>query len=160
MIPPDDLDPTDESILDEIRKMFSVLDPVPETLVERVQFALDLETADAEVLRLREEVGLRVGVRGGEESRTITFEGDDLTIMISVSVQTQRLVRLDGWLAPPGDHLVELRTSEGPVLVRADDQGRFVMDEVIRGLAQLVVRLAVDVPGVGAILAVTPSIVL
>jgi len=39
MIPPDDLDPTDESILDEIRKMFSVLDPVPETLVERVQFA-------------------------------------------------------------------------------------------------------------------------
>ncbi|WP_433518089.1 hypothetical protein ACQP2T_22625 [Nonomuraea sp. CA-143628] len=160
MIPPDDLDPTDESILDEIRKMLSVLDPVPDTLVERVQFALDLETADAEVLRLSEQVGLRAGVRGGEESRTITFEGDDLTIMISVSVQTQRLVRLDGWLAPPGDHVVELRTSEGPLLVRADDQGRFVMDEVIRGLAQLVVRPAVDVPGVGAILAVTPSIVL
>ncbi|MEV6154666.1 hypothetical protein AB0L53_30400 [Nonomuraea sp. NPDC052129] len=91
LIPPDDLDPTDESILDEIRKMFSVLDPVPETLVERVQFALDVETADAEVLRLREEAGLRAAARGGEESRTITFEGDDLTIMISVRVQTQRL---------------------------------------------------------------------
>lgn len=160
MIPPDDLDPTDEFILDEIRRMFSVLDPVPETLVERVQFALDLESADAEILRLREELGLQAGVRGGEESRTITFEGDALTIMISVSVQTQRLVRLDGWLAPPGDHLVELRTAEGPVLVRADEQGRFVVDEVIRGLAQLVVRLALDVPEEAAILAVTPSIVL
>ncbi|HUR07659.1 MAG TPA: hypothetical protein VM347_34310 [Nonomuraea sp.] len=160
MIPPDDVDPSDEFILDEIRRMFSVLDPVPETLVERVQFALDLESADAEILRLSEELGLREGVRGGEESRTITFEGDALTIMISVSVQTQRLVRLDGWLAPPGDHLVELRTAEGPVVVRADEQGRFVVDGVIRGLAQLVVRAALDVPREAAILAVTPSIVL
>ena len=67
--------------------------------------------------------------------------------MISVSVQTRRLVRLAGRLAPPGDHLAELRTAEGPVLVRADEQGRFVMDEVIRGPAQLVLRAAVDVPG-------------
>jgi hypothetical protein len=157
MMPPDD---PDEVLLDEIRNMFTALDPVPETLVDRIRFALDLETADAEILRLREEVGLQVGVRGGEESRTITFEGDDLTIMISVSVQTHRLVRLDGWLAPPGDHLVELRTSEGPFTVRADDQGRFVLEEVIRGLAQLVVRAALDEPGDAAILAVTPSIVL
>lgn len=160
MIPPDDVDPTDEFILDEIRRIFSVLDPVPETLVERVQFVLDLESADAEILRLSEELGLRAGVRGGEESRTITFEGDALTIMISVGVQTQRLVRLAGRLAPPGDHLVELRTAEGPVVVRADEQGRFVADGVIRGLAQLVVRAALDVPGEAAILVVTPSIVL
>ena len=86
--------------------MYSAIDPVPATLVDRLQFALDLES-EIDVLRPYEEVGAAAGARGGEEARTITFDSEDLTIMISVSVQSVRTVRLDGWLAPPGDHLVE-----------------------------------------------------
>lgn len=158
MNPPDDH--FSPEILDEIRTLYEAIDPVPATLVDRLQFALDLETYEIAVLRPHEEAGLPAGARGGEEARTITFDSDELTIMISASVQTARTVRLDGWLAPPADHLVELRTSEGPVTVRADDQGRFVLDAVPRGLAQLVVRQALDDPREAGILAVTPSIVL
>ncbi|WP_248964616.1 hypothetical protein [Sphaerisporangium perillae] len=154
------LDAADLSVLDEIKAMYSAVDPVPATLVDRLQFALDLESYEIDVLRPYEEVGPAAGARGGEEARTITFDSDDLTIMISASVQNARTVRVDGWLAPPGDHLVELRTSEGPITVRADDQGRFVMDAVPRGLAQILVRQALDDPREARILAVTPSIVL
>ncbi|MEU0521686.1 hypothetical protein [Streptosporangium sp. NPDC006007] len=165
MNPSDEHEPpqtgTEESLLlDEIQRMYSAVDPVPATLVERLQFALDLESHEIEVLRPYEEVGLAAGVRGGEEARTITFDSDDLTIMISVSAQNTQTVRLDGWLAPPSDHVVELRTSEGPITVRADAQGRFVLDAVPLGLAQLVVRQALDDPRESRILAVTPSIVL
>lgn len=152
--------PDEHPLLDEIRQMYTAIDPVPATLVDRLQFALDLETYDVEVLRVHEEAGLPAGVRGGEESRTITFDSDGLTIMISVGVQSAGTVRVDGWLAPPGDHLVELRTSQGPITVRADEHGRFVLTAVPRGLAQLAVRRGLDGSREAGILAVTPSIVL
>lgn len=103
---------------------------------------------------------LPAGVRGGEDSRTITFDSEILTIMISVSARDEHAVRVDGWLAPPGDHLVELRCGEGAHVVRADDQGRFVLDVVPRGLSQLVVRQGLDDPAQATILAVTPSLIL
>jgi hypothetical protein len=150
----------DQLLIDGIADVYRRIDPVPATLVERLQFALALESPEFEVLRPYEETGLAAGVRGGEDSRTITFDSEILTIMISVSAHDEHAVRVDGWLAPPGDHLVELRTSDGPHTVRADDQGRFVLDVVPRGLSQLVVRQGLDDPARATILAVTPSLIL
>ncbi|WP_344477781.1 hypothetical protein [Nonomuraea monospora] len=161
--------PEDQHLAEEIAGVYRVVDPVPATLVERLQFALALERAlespEFEVLRPQEEDLLPAGVRGGEDSRTITFDSEILTIMISVSARDEHAVRVDGWLAPPGDHLVELRCGEGAHVVRADDQGRFVLDVVPRGLSQLVVRQGLDEPGLddpaqATILAVTPSLIL
>ncbi|MEO3867924.1 hypothetical protein ABGB18_03745 [Nonomuraea sp. B12E4] len=152
--------PEDQVLIDGIAEVYGLVDPVPTTLVERLQFALALESPDFEILRPYEDAVLPAGVRGGEESRTITFDSEILTIMISVSARDGGAVRVDGWLAPPGDHLVELRTSGGTTTVRADDQGRFVLDAVPRGLSQLVVRQGLDDPARATILAVTPSLIL
>jgi hypothetical protein len=152
--------PEDQHLAEEIANVYRVVDPVPATLVERLQFALALESPEFEVLRPQEEDALPAGVRGGEDSRTITFDSEILTIMISVSARDDHAVRVDGWLAPPGDHLVELRCGGGAHVVRADDQGRFVLDVVPRGLSQLVVRQGLDDPAQATILAVTPSLIL
>src|SRR6266545_5367987 len=82
--------------------------------------------------RNRELVG---AARGHEESRTITFDSESLTIMVSITPTGYDVVRLDGWLAPPGGHEVELRTARGPLTTIADEQGRFALDDVPHGLA-------------------------
>ena len=156
--PVDDLD---LAILDGIADLFGRADPVPSGLVQRIRFAVALEDIEAEVSRLREQSDLdAAAVRGEEQSRTITFDSTSLTIMITISVVTDGTVRLDGWLAPPAAHRVELRISTGRLQTDADEQGRFVLDAVPRGLAQLVVRTGGDPESGSARSVATPSIVM
>jgi hypothetical protein len=151
------IDDLDIAILRDIADVFTAIDPVPPGLVERVRFALALEDIDAEVSRMREE--LSVAARGEEQSRTITFDSESLTIMITVSSATGTTVRLDGWLAPPGEHRVELRTTKGQLSTDADERGCFVLKQVPRGLAQLVVRTGGDRQTQQGRSVVTPSFV-
>jgi hypothetical protein len=151
------MDDLDVAILRDIADLFAAIDPVPDGLVDRVQFALALEDIDAEVSRMREE--LSVAARGEEQSRTITFDSDSLTIMVTVSPAPGDAVRLDGWLAPPGEHRVELRTSEGQLSTDADERGCFVLRSVPRGLAQLIVRTSADQATQQGKSVVTPSFV-
>src|SRR5262245_11578771 len=79
------VDDGDAAVLGDLRSLYGAIDPVPADLVDRVRFALALDDLDVEVVRLREETGLDLaGVRGDEESRTITFDSDSLTVMISI----------------------------------------------------------------------------
>jgi hypothetical protein len=146
---PDDLD---REILDRIARA----DPPPPDLDERVLFALALTDLDASVARLVAEE--TTGARAGERARTITFDADSRTVMITVLERPDNLVRLDGWLAPGAALRVELRLPEpaGSRSVVADDTGRFVFDEVPHGLAQLLVHP----PGDGTPRVVTPSLLL
>jgi hypothetical protein len=148
------LDGTDLAVLAGMRDIFAELDPPPVNLVERVQFALALEDLDFEVFRLSAAEQAPAAVRGAEETRTITFDSDSLTVMFSVSPSGTATVRLDGWLAPPAAHRVELRTESGAIQTSADEDGRFAVEDVPRGLAQLVVH-----PN-GSRAVVTPSVVL
>jgi hypothetical protein len=151
------LDGGDLAILAGIRDAFTGVDPMPADLVKRILFALALEDADVEVCRLREELGMPVGVRGDEASRTVTFDSDSLTVMVTIGGDGEA-VRLDGWIAPAGHWAVEVRTGDGPVAAIADGMGRFVVDGLPHGLAQLVVRSR---PGEVRIRpVVTPSIVI
>jgi hypothetical protein len=156
------IDDHDLLVLSELRDLFDAVDPVPPTLTARIRFALELEDLDAEVSRLHESWGLvGAGTRGDGESRTVTYDSERLTIMVTLTPAGDGTFRVDGWLAPPAAHRVELRTGrtdgDGPGRLRvatvADDQGRFVLDGVPPGLAQLVVR------GDGDLCVVTPSIV-
>jgi hypothetical protein len=151
------LDKLDAAILDQIRSAFALVDPPPPDLNDRVRFAIALEDVDIEVARLQEDQLVGSGARSGERTRTITFDAQSLTIMVSIIDLPEGLVRLDGWLAPPAARRVELRlgASPGPAssrLVSADGHGRFVFADVGRGLAQLVVHPAADgegMPGTG-----------
>ncbi|GIM96562.1 hypothetical protein [Paractinoplanes toevensis] len=144
----DPLDEVDREILDRIGRY----DPPPPDLDERVLFALALTGLDDEVARLAETVA--PAARAGEQARTITFDASSRTVMITILERPDGLVRLDGWLAPGAALTVELRrpAPAPPRTVTADDTGRFVLDGVPHGLAQLVIH--------GTTRVVTPSLLL
>lgn len=145
------LDEHDEDLLRTLRECHEQLDPMPDSVVQRSLFALAVQDIDAEVFQLAEQYQLESsGMRGGasngdadgegEEARVVTFDSDSLTIMIRIS-QLDGGVRIDGWLAPPQACRVELRSGARTVDADVDAEGRFVLDAIPRGLAQLVVRL-------------------
>jgi len=153
------MDALDVAVLGELRSAYAQADPVPADLVDRVRFALALENIDVEILRLREELDLVTGVRGEEQCRTITFDSERLTIMIRLSTSGDDGVRIDGWLAPPRVHAVEVRTVSGALTSPVDDDGRFVVEPVPRGMAQIVVNLPGEAGLGSGRTVVTPSIV-
>jgi hypothetical protein len=132
----------DQVILDQVRAVHELIDPPPADLNERSKFALRLENLDIEVCRLYEDTLAGAGARSVERIRTVTFESDSLTIMMTVAEQDDAGFRVEGWLAPPGPLEVELRLDESRRRVVADGSGRFVFDEVGQGLAQLAVHRA------------------
>ena len=153
------LDDTDLSVLDGIREMFRVADPMPADLPERIRFRLALRDLEIEVARLTEEQEL-AGIRGAELSRTITFDSDSLTIMIRIDANRDGTVRVDGWLAPPQPREIDMKPTAESLSVSSDDQGRFAFARVPRGMAQLVVRPAEQGPDGAGRSVVTPALIL
>ncbi|GAA3026561.1 carboxypeptidase-like regulatory domain-containing protein [Actinokineospora globicatena] len=139
-----EMDPAEQEFwLAQVARLVDELDPVPAGLVERAQFAIDLEDIDAEVeleaARWAERRPL-AGVRGGAPG-TITFFVGDLTVMVNVT-RTGEKQRIDGWLVPAGEHGVEVRVADhGSNTTTADEGGRFVLTEVPRGTTQILVRM-------------------
>jgi hypothetical protein len=136
------LDDADFGVLDELRELFGAVDPMPADLPERIRFSLALRDLEVEVARLAEEDRLAVAARGAEQSRTITFDSDSLTIMIRVDADRDETVRVDGWLAPPQRREIEMKTVAGSLTAVSDEQGRFAFPRVPRGTAQLIVHPA------------------
>jgi hypothetical protein len=139
--PDEPLDELDDVILTRVNDMWRRLDPMPVDLLGRIRFALELETADFEVMRPA-QVGAAAAARGDEQSRLITFDSDSVTIMVSIKQNPDRSIRVDGWLTPAGCHPIELRTTADPLTTVSDEDGRFVLDPVPPGLVQLIVRPA------------------
>ncbi len=134
------LDDSDFGLLDEIRDMFAAADPMPAELPERIRFFLAVRDLEIEVARLTAEQDELVAARGTEQSRTITFDSETLTIMIRIDGNRDGTVRVDGWLAPAQRREIELKCAADPMSVTSDEQGRFVFSRVPCGSAQLIVR--------------------
>ena len=161
--PPADgpLDDADLEILAEIRDLFQAADPMPPDLPERIRFSLALRDLEIEVARLAaEEDRQLLAVRGPEQSRTITFDSDSLTIMIRVDQNRDGTARVDGWLAPPQRREIEVKTTAGSLSATSDEQGRFALARVPRGTAQLIVRPAEQGTGGSRRSVVTPALIL
>lgn len=147
--------PDDETLLDDLDRLIDSVDPVPDGLVERVQFAMALENLDVEVARWERADALS-GVRGTDQG-TITFTVSDLTVMINLT-RVGKHHRIDGWLVPAGEFGVEVRVSEhGSSRTVADEGGRFVLDHVPRGTTQIVVTVGGATSGRTV---VTPTVIL
>ena len=134
------LDELDFRLLAGVRELWEDADPMPATLVDQIRFAIQLEDVDLEVMRIREQEGL-VGARSAaEQGRLITFDSESLTIMVNVSPEPGGTIRLDGWLTPPAEHPIEVRTRNGPLTTTSDVEGRFAVSGVSHGMVQVLVR--------------------
>jgi len=136
------LDDTDATTLAAVRALYDATDPVPADLVERVHFSLALDEMFEEVARMTRVPLDTLAVRGdqstGTRTETLTFSADRLTAMVTVSRVAPGQLRLDGWLAPPGQWRVRLRLQgKGARDEVADEQGRFSFDGLDEGFGQL-----------------------
>jgi hypothetical protein len=156
----DPLDDADFALLDGIRELFQATDPMPADLPERIRFSLALRELEIEMSQLAEEYQPAVAARGTEESRTITFDSDSLTVMIRIEANRDGTARVDGWLAPPQRRELEMKTSANSLSTASDEQGRFAFARVPRGTAQLIVRPAEPGPGRPGRSVVTPALIL
>ena len=135
---------------------------MPAGLPERVRSSLVTRGLEREMARLVSEEDPRlVGARGGDQSRTVTFDSASLSIVIRIEENKNGSVRIDGWLAPAQPREIEMQTSAETLSVSSDDQGRFAFAEVPPGTARLVVvGAAVRDQGGGRPSVVTPALVL
>jgi hypothetical protein len=158
------MDDFDLEILDGIRELFELADPMPPDLPERIRFSLAMRGLEAEVARLAatdDDDSRLVAARGAQEhSRTITFDSESLTIMIRIDSNADGTVRIDGWLAPPQRREIEMQTVTEPYRVRSDDHGRFAFISVPRGTARLIVTAAEPADGRSGPPVVTPPLIL
>jgi hypothetical protein len=156
----DPLDDADFGLLDGIRELFQATDPMPADLPERIRFSLALRDLEIEMARLADEDQPAVAARGAEQSRTITFDSDSLTIMIRIDANRDGTARVDGWLAPPRRRDIELKTAADSLTVTSDEQGRFAFARVPRGMAQLIVAPTDRGPASAGRSVVTPALIL
>ena len=131
----------DEGLLADLRRVLVAADPVPDGLVARARFAVELEDPHVAVARW-EAVDALVGVRSTTGTPgTVTYTVEGLSVMVAVSGGGGDPLRFDGWLAPPAPDEVEVRVQGHPAAsTRADEGGRFVVDGVPSGTVQLLVR--------------------
>ncbi|UZN03707.1 hypothetical protein [Cellulomonas sp. S1-8] len=135
----------DRMLLVRLRSMWEHRDPVPDGLVGSVLAALATQGLDEEyeILTLVESTERLAGVRGGPDSRTLTFGSGAVTVMVRLSSLADGRRRLDGWITPSatydvrldrraarGGDAVELRTTSTP-------HGRFEIADVAAGTVAL-----------------------
>ncbi len=134
------MDETDDALLTELAELLTDIDPVPEGLVERIQFSLALDEVYAEVAELTRVSADALAVRhdpmAGERTESLTFSAERLTAMVTVS-RADDVLRMDGWVAPAERYLVRLRMQGDQREVETDDSGRFVLEGLPEGFAQL-----------------------
>lgn len=155
------IDDYDIAVLDRLKTVHDRVDPPPPLLDDLVRFAVDLTEVDAHVARLRREAPDEVSARSSTRTSTITFETDDVSILVTVTPVPGHpdRRRLDGWIAPARAATVELHypDPEWGSVVAVEAEGGFAFADLPRGLVKITVRLdggrpatLPDSPAVGA----------
>lgn len=129
------IDATDSRVLAGLATLYDTLDPMPDGLLGRIDFALAVAELEADIAELSH--GELVGVRG-EETDSVTFTSGSLSLMITTVVAAHR-VRIDGWVTTPGAD-VDVVAQGVTRTVTTDATGRFALDDVPRGRVHFVVR--------------------
>ena len=137
------LDSTDAALLNSLRAHFDEHDPVPEGLVDRIEFELTLDALHAEVATLITMDLATTHVRSAatEDVRTITFTSESMTTMVTLTPQPDGTVRVDGWAAPCAGVRIEVLLPEGARETHADFDGRFVFEDLPSGLAKFALHV-------------------
>jgi hypothetical protein len=137
----------DDKLIDELRRVVSAVDPVPEHVITAAQIALDWRTVDdelAELLYDSSEDPALAGVRAEGGARVLTWGGETLKLEVEVS-GSGRERTLTGQLDPAGSARIEIRHTDHVTTVAADRRGRFIAFSIPPGSVSL--RCLLDAPG-------------
>ncbi len=119
----------DEALLAELRRVVSVIDPIPAAAQIAARAALDWRTLDAEFAELVHDTAVdepALAVRGAAGPRALSFTARDIEIEIEAEPQGDGdTLRLTGQLVPAQTAQIAITTEGGLVLTRADERGRF-----------------------------------
>jgi hypothetical protein len=135
--------PKHDPLWQEVMTLVARADPLPPEIPRLGHSSLTWRTIDAELAELAyDSVGaLPVGVRGSQGPRTLTFEAPGLTLELQLVAARDRR-RLIGFLLPAQEASIMVRHGDGIDAVRADQFGRFVVDDLAAGPATLRCHLA------------------
>jgi hypothetical protein len=143
-------DPRHDALLDELRALGRVADPLPERVAFAAKASLSWRTIDAELAELTYDSVLdddRLAlVRGHQAGRLLTFTTPALTIEVQVTSKgTDR--RLAGHLAPAQPAVLLIRHAGGTSEAEVDADGRFRTEPLPAGPLALVCRVGDEPDG-------------
>jgi hypothetical protein len=136
------VNPDDRTLLARLRSMWERLDPPPAGLADKMIAAIELDSLDFEyeLLALTQPVQPLAGARGSSDASTMTFGGDEVTVMVHVTRLGAGRLRLVGWVAPATTARLEIRNRDGRDESFVDASGRFSLPDVPSGMTRLVLH--------------------
>jgi hypothetical protein len=139
MSPLNEYDP-DGPILDELRRIAAVVDPMPAALVRAGCESLTWRRVDAELAELLADSVVDderlAQVRSSGGVRAVTFEAPDFTIELDILGEGAHRT-LVGQLVPAYEAAIEVQTGGLRSTVTADTHGRFRVEDVPAGRMRL-----------------------
>jgi hypothetical protein len=137
------MDEDHEKLLEELRLLVNLVDPVPAEVTKFADAALGWRRIDAELAELLSDSALEsaasaAAIRGGESARSVTFRSRDLEIYLEIQTGDGGVIIL-GQIAPAGHALVEVERDDESKLAAtaADDLGRFRVELAKAGRVRL-----------------------
>lgn len=129
---------TDSELWADLAAMWRTVDPMPESLVERVLVALATEDLDAEyeLLSLVDRTDQLTGARGAAEALTISFSGSSFSLLLRITGIGTAFRRVDGWVTPAREMRVTVKQEDRTWEAAVDDSGRFELPRVPGGFSR------------------------
>ncbi len=122
-MPPDDRRrPSEELLLDRLRRISGSADPVPPEVTALAQGAFIHRSADTQMARLLEEES--IGIRGGE-ALLLTFTGEGVSLNLADDEGS-----LIGHVSPPHARVELESPASSNTGIDVDEVGRFTLDDV------------------------------
>ena len=137
-------DPSEE-LIEELRRLATEVDPVPNEVTSYAKAALGWRRIDAELAELLSDSALDYEslalTRSSEKARAISFAATDLEIDLEIRTADTGLLML-GQLAPPSRATINVERDDGTETqtVDADDLGRFRVELAEGGRIRLHVQ--------------------
>ncbi len=135
-LPDDPMDDIDVAVLDALRRALAVADPLPDNLVDEIEFSLSLAAMNAELAMLADDP---VGVRAPtvERADSVTFTSSTMTLMVVIGRDAGEL-RVDAWVSGGGITVELIQGAERTPGV-SDVNGRVSWSPVQPGLARFLI---------------------